>query len=108
MLNSPRPSDSNSFSSCGSKKLKPRFVAGENASDLALVPLGQKFNAHSGIITDILFGSGYAGLGIKGGILLNAPSTEDNRATLDVGRRTVGPTIEIRLPARFSAALDAA
>src|SRR5207253_1756326 len=38
-------------------------VAGENASDLALVPLGQKFNAHSGIITDILFGSGYAGLG---------------------------------------------
>jgi len=47
-------------------------------------------------------------VGIKGGILLNAPSTEDNRATLDVSRWTVGPTIEIRLPARFSAALDAA
>src|SRR5262249_46736285 len=38
-------------------------VAGKNASDLALVPLGQEFDAHSGIITDILFGSGYAGLG---------------------------------------------
>src|SRR5262245_34670549 len=38
-------------------------VARKNASDLALVPLGQKFDAHSGIITDILFGSGYAGLG---------------------------------------------
>src|SRR5215471_12222086 len=39
-------------------------VAGKNASDLALVPLGQEFDAHSGIITDILFGSGYAGLGL--------------------------------------------
>src|SRR5262245_49383158 len=39
-------------------------VAGKNASDLALVPLGQEFDAHSGIITDILFGSGYAGLGV--------------------------------------------
>jgi hypothetical protein len=39
-------------------------IAGENASDLALVPLGQKFDAHSGIIIDILFGSGYAGLGV--------------------------------------------
>ena len=38
-------------------------IAGENASNLALVPLGQEFNAHSGIISDILFGSGYAGLG---------------------------------------------
>jgi hypothetical protein len=39
-------------------------VAGENASDLALVPLCQEFDAHSGIITDILFGSGSAGLGL--------------------------------------------
>ena len=43
-------------------------IAGENASNLALVPLGQEFNAHSGIISDILFGSGYAGLGILGRI----------------------------------------
>src|SRR5215470_13480482 len=41
-------------------------IAAENASNLALVPLDQEFNAHSGIISDILFGSGYAGLGIKG------------------------------------------
>ena len=40
-------------------------VAGENASDLALVPLCKKFDAHSGIIADILFGSGYAGLGVS-------------------------------------------
>jgi hypothetical protein len=40
-------------------------VAGENASDLALVALCQEFHAHPGIITDILFGSGYAGLGHK-------------------------------------------
>jgi hypothetical protein len=39
------------------------IVAGENASDLALVPLCQEFDAHSGIITNGLFGSGYAGLG---------------------------------------------
>src|SRR5215469_1872769 len=38
-------------------------IAAENASNLALVPLGQEFNAHSGIISDILFGSDYAGLG---------------------------------------------
>jgi hypothetical protein len=38
-------------------------VTGENASDLALVPLCQKFDAHSGIITNGLLGSGYAGLG---------------------------------------------
>src|SRR5205823_2943753 len=38
-------------------------VAGENASDLALVPFCKEFDAHSGIIADILFGSGYAGLG---------------------------------------------
>src|SRR5215470_3781804 len=38
-------------------------VARQNASNLALVPLGQEFNAHAGIISDILFGSGYAGLG---------------------------------------------
>jgi hypothetical protein len=40
-------------------------IAGENASNLALVPLGQEFNAQ-GIISDILFGSGYAGLGVRG------------------------------------------
>src|SRR5712691_10756749 len=38
-------------------------VAGEHTGDLALVPFCQEFDAHSGIITDILFGSGYAGLG---------------------------------------------
>jgi len=37
-------------------------VAGKNASDLALVPFCKEFDAHSGIIADILFGSGYAGL----------------------------------------------
>jgi hypothetical protein len=40
-------------------------VARENASDLILVPLCQEFDAHSGIIIGILFGSGYAGLGIS-------------------------------------------
>src|SRR5215510_4855888 len=55
-------------------------VAGKNASDLALVPLGQEFDAHSGIITDILFGSGYAGLGVfrpdsfEGCILVRIPN----------------------------------
>jgi lipid A disaccharide synthetase len=47
-------------------------VAGENASDLVLVSLGQKFDAHSGIIADILFGSGSAGLGIGGRVLTRA------------------------------------
>src|SRR5215831_14441955 len=58
-------------------------VAGKNASDLALVPLGQEFDAHSGIITDILFGSGYAGLGSyyfiwrpRAAELLGQPSVE--------------------------------
>jgi hypothetical protein len=39
-------------------------VAGENASNLVLISVGQEFNAHSDII--ILFGSGYAGLGYHG------------------------------------------
>jgi hypothetical protein len=39
-------------------------VAGENTGNPALVSIRQKFNAHSGIITDILFGSGCAGLGL--------------------------------------------
>ena len=34
-----------------------------SASDLALISFCQEFNAHSGILVDILFGSGYAGLG---------------------------------------------
>jgi hypothetical protein len=38
-------------------------IAGEYANDLALLPLRQEFNAHSGIIIVTLFGSGYAGLG---------------------------------------------
>jgi hypothetical protein len=38
-------------------------IAGEHASDLALVPVRQEFNAHSGIIIVTLFGSGCAGLG---------------------------------------------
>jgi hypothetical protein len=38
-------------------------VAGQNAGDPALVAFRQEFDAHSGIIIDILFGSGYAGLG---------------------------------------------
>jgi hypothetical protein len=41
-------------------------VAGENAGDPALVPLRRQFEARSGIITDILFGSGSAGLGKLG------------------------------------------
>jgi len=40
-------------------------VAGEEARDLALVAFRQEFHAHSGIITNVLFGSGYAGLGPK-------------------------------------------
>jgi hypothetical protein len=38
-------------------------VTGKYAGDLALVPIRQEFNAHSGIIIVILFGSTYAGLG---------------------------------------------
>src|SRR5712672_4110682 len=38
-------------------------VTGEQASDLAFMPFRQKLNAHSGIVTIFLSGSGYAGLG---------------------------------------------
>src|SRR5215467_11765384 len=39
-------------------------IAGQSDGDPALVPFRQEFDAHSGIIIDIQFGSGYAGLGI--------------------------------------------
>src|SRR5208283_43331 len=39
-------------------------IAGKNAHDLVFVPFGQQLDAHSGIVTHFLFGSGYAGLGI--------------------------------------------
>jgi hypothetical protein len=38
-------------------------VAGQGPGDLGRVPIRQQFDAHCGIITNILFGSGYAGLG---------------------------------------------
>jgi len=38
-------------------------VARQSAGDPALVPFRQEFEAHLSIIIDILFGSGYAGLG---------------------------------------------
>lgn len=45
--------------------------------------------------------------GVKGGILLdNSPET-DNRERIERHRWTVGPTIEFRLPARFSVGFDA-
>jgi hypothetical protein len=38
-------------------------VAGQNSGNLALVAIRQESNAHSGIMIDTLFGSGFAGLG---------------------------------------------
>ena len=51
-------------------------VTGENTSDLALVSFRQEFNAHSGIISDILFGSGSAGLGLSKLFRLPAPAPQ--------------------------------
>jgi hypothetical protein len=39
-------------------------VTGEDPSDLVPVSFRQQFDAHPGIIVNILFGSGLAGLGI--------------------------------------------
>src|SRR5215813_5209500 len=69
-------------------------VAGKNASDLALVPLGQEFDAHSGIITDILFGSGYAGLGCNSVLPC---CVWPNRETRLLNRYWHGPVVNLTL-----------
>ena len=58
----PRSSPRQSRSSAGYRK--PALCPSNSDSrNLGCIPLGQKFNVHPKIITNALFGSGYAGLG---------------------------------------------